>query len=141
MKDFSQKVFAPACIYFTCITVPFALLIYAIYGGNSGLLSALRTAMFFVFSLVFATANALVRAEKPALGVRVVIHAALTGVGFWLFMLLPADLEGSSVLAGMFVYYAIYAVVAAVVLGMRAQNKKRENKQAEYRSVFKKDND
>ena len=140
MKDFAKKVFAPACIYFACITVPFALLIYAIYGGANGMLSALRTAMFFVFSLVFSTANALVRAEKPALWLRVLIHALLTGVGFWLFMLLPADLEGSGALTGLFIYYAIYAVVAAVVLGMRAQNKKRENKQAEYRSVFNKDN-
>ncbi len=142
MKDFAKKVVVPACIYFACITVPFSLLIYAIYGGSGsgGTLSALRTAMFFVFSLVFATANALVRGEKPALWLRVLIHAALTGVGFWLFMLLPADLEGSNILAGMFVYLVMYAVVAAVILGMRAQRKKRENKQAEYRSVFNKDN-
>lgn len=141
MKDFAKKVVVPACIYFACITVPFALLIYAIYGGSGsgGTLSALRTAMFFVFSLVFSTANALIRAERPALWIRVIIHALLTGVGFWLFMLLPAELEGSGVFTGLLVYFVIYAIVAAIVLSMRAQTKKRENKQSEYTAVFKKD--
>lgn len=140
MNDFVKKVVVPACIYFACITVPFALLIYAIYGSAGGTLSALRTAMFFVFSLVFSTANALARADKPALWMRVLIHALLTGVGFWLFMLMPAELEGSGTLTGMLIYLVVYAIVAAVILGMRAQTKKRENKQAEYTAVFKKDN-
>ena len=141
MKDFIQKIVVPACIYFAVITVPFALLVYAIYGGSvsGGTLSAIRTALFFVFSLVFATANALAKAERPSFGLRILIHAMLTGLGFWLFMLMPAQLEGSGTLTGILVYYVIYAVVLAVILVRRAQRKKLENKQSEYRELFKKD--
>ena len=140
MKDFVQKIVVPACIYFSVITVPFALLVYAIYGGGGsvGTLSALRTAAFFAFALVFATANALVKSERIAFGLRVLIHAALTGLGFLLFMLLPAELESSGILSGLFVYYVIYGIVLAVILIKRSQTKRLENKQTEYREMFKK---
>lgn len=140
MKDFIQKIVVPACIYFTIITVPFALLVFAIYGGGSfgGTLSALRTAMFFIFALVFSTANALVKSERITFGMRILIHALLTGVGFWLFILLPAQLGGSGTLTGMLIYLVVYAIVLVVVLAKRAQNKKLENRQSEYREMFKK---
>jgi len=140
MKDFIQKIVVPACIYFTIITVPFALLVFAIYGGGSSeaTLSALRTAMFFVFSLVFATANTLVKSERITFGLRILIHAMLTGVGFWLFILLPARLGGSGTLTGMLIYLVIYVIVLVVVLAKRAQSKKLKNRQSEYREMFKK---
>ena len=129
MKDFIQKIVVPACIYFSIITVPFALLVYAIYGGNGsdGTLSA----------LVFATANVLVKSDRIAFGLRVLSHALITGLGFLLFMLLPARLEGSGVLAGLFVYYVIYGVVLAVALIKRSQTKKLENRRSDYREMFK----
>lgn len=139
MKDFIQKIVVPACIYFSIITVPFALLVYAIYGGNGsdGTLSALRVSAFFAFALVFATANVLVKSDRIAFGLRVLSHALITGLGFLLFMLLPARLEGSGVLAGLFVYYVIYGVVLAVALIKRSQTKKLENRRSDYREMFK----
>lgn len=141
MKDFYTKVIAPACSLFAVITVPFALLVFAIYGSAEGgaTLSALRTAMFFFFALTIALANALVKAPRPAFGLRVLIHAAITGLGFLLFMLLPAELDGSGNFMGMLIYYVVYAIILAIALILRAQNKKHQDQQAEYKSVFKKD--
>ncbi|MBQ9080780.1 MAG: hypothetical protein IJY27_06885 [Clostridia bacterium] len=142
MKDFVKNIVIPACIYFTVLTVPFALLIYAIYGGSAesgGTLSAFRTAMSFVFALVFAAANALVRADKPSRPVRIALHAIITGLGFWLFMLMPAELEGAGELMGMLIYYIVYAIILAVLSLNRAQARRRREKEEEYKSVFKKD--
>lgn len=143
MKEFFRRVMLPACVYFTVLTFIYAAVIYALYGGSEdgGLLSSLRTLLFFVFSLLFASANGLLGVKKLPFGVRLLSHAVLTGFGFWLCLLMPAEIRGSATLIGMVIFYIIYAAVAALVMLIRSQTRKKENKEAQYTAVYAKRDD
>lgn len=138
MKDFINKIIVPACIYFTLFTVPFAFIMFTIY-GKSGIFSAYRIAASFGFMLALSCANALLKGTKLTLPLRVALHAVITGVGFWLFMLLPIDDGSINHLVGMLVYFVIYAVIMTVIGLNRAAAHRRADKEQEYKSVFKKD--
>lgn len=138
MKDFINKILVPACIYFTVFTVPFALIMFTIYGKN-GTFTAHRVAASFGFMLALAASNALLRGNKLVLPLRVALHAIITGAGFWLFMLLPIDDASVNPLIGMLIYYVIYAVIMAII-GLRgASAHRRADREQEYKSMFKKD--
>lgn len=138
MKDFTRKIIIPACVCFTVITFIYAAVNYAIYGGgaDAGLISSGRTLLFFVFSLIFSTANALLRSDKPALSLRVVLHAVICGFGFWLCLIMPADIKGSTALMGMLIFFVIYAIIAAILLLNRAAARRKENSEEDYKPMI-----
>ena len=138
MKDFINKILVPACIYFTVFTVPFALIMFAIY-GTDGIFTAHRVAASFGFMLALAASNALVKGNKLTLPLRVALHAVITGMGFWLFMLLPLGSESVNPLIGMLIYYVIYAVIMAIIGLRSASAHRRADREQEYTSMFKKD--
>ena len=138
MKDFINKILVPACIYFTVFTVPFALIMFAIY-SKEGIFSAYRIAASFGFMLALSMSNALLKANKLTLPLRVALHAIITGVGFWLFMLLPLDDGSINPLIGMLVYYVIYTVIMTIIGLRSASAHRRADREQEYSSMFKKD--
>ena len=138
MKDFINKILVPACIYFTVFTVPFALIMFAIY-GTDGIFTAHRVAASFGFMLALAASNALLKGNKLTLPLRVALHAVITGMGFWLFMLLPLGSESVNPLIGMLIYYVIYAVIMAIIGLRSASAHRRADREQEYTSMFKKD--
>ena len=138
MKDFINKILVPACIYFTVFTVPFALIMFAIY-GTDGIFTAHRVAASFGFMLALAASNAILKGNKLTLPLRFALHAVITGVGFWLFMLLPLGSESINPLIGMLVYYVIYAVIMTIIGLRRASAHRRADREQEYTSMFKKD--
>lgn len=138
MKDFANKILVPACIYFTLFTVPFALIMFTIY-GNDGTFTAHRVASSFGFMLVLSISNALLKSNKPSLPLRVALHAIITGVAFWVFMLIPLDDGSINPLIGVLIYYAVYAVIMAII-GLRTSGaRRRAEREQDYKSMFKKD--
>ena len=138
MKDFINKIIVPACIYFTLFTVPFAFIMFVIY-GKDGIFTAHRVAASFGFMLALAASNALLKGNKLTLPLRVALHAIITGVGFWLFMLLPLGNESINPLIGLLIYYVIYAVIMAIIGLRNASAHRRADREQEYSSMFKKD--
>lgn len=140
MKAFWNKIARPACVYFTLMTLLYAAGNYAVYGNGAdgGALSSLRVLLLAVFSLILSTANLLLANKKLSVVVRVPIHAAITGLGFLLCLVKPLALEGSGELIGMLIYFVVYAVTALIVALHRNNVAKKNDREAEYTSVFKK---
>ena len=138
MKSFWKTTFTQACVYFTVITFIYATFIFALYGSteDGGLLSSLRTLMFFVFSLLFASANRLLSSDKLSKALKVICHFSITAVGFYLSMILPADIKGSTAVIGIVVYLIVYLLAAIVILAVNAGKKKKSVDKEEYQSVF-----
>ncbi len=138
MNKFTKHILLPAASVFTVITVGYAAIIYAAFGGLEGgaNLSALRTLMFFVFSFLLAAANYLLTLPSLPAAAKVALHAIITGFGFWLCMLLPADIHGSKALTGMVVFYAIYAAILIPVSAVRSKKSKKKTEKQQYTSMF-----
>lgn len=138
MRSFWKTTFTQACIYFTVITFIYATFIFALYGGSEdgGLLSSLRTLMFFVFSLLFASANRLLTSDKLSKPLKIICHFAITAVGFYLSMILPADIKGSTAVIGIVIYLIIYVLAALIISAMNAGKNKKSANDEEYESVF-----
>lgn len=140
MKALLDKILRPACIYFTFIIMLYAAGVYAIYGqsSNGGALSSLRVLLTLVFALMLSTANSLLRLNKLNPALRILAHAAISGLGFWLCLVRPLDLEGSGELMGLLLYFVVYAAVTLIILLHRTQTAKKLNRESEYTSVYKK---
>lgn len=138
MRSFWKTTFTQACTYFTVITFIYAAFIFALYGGSEdgGLLSSLRTLMFFVFSLLFASANRLLSSDKLSKPLKVICHFSITAVGFYLSMILPADIKGSTAVIGIVIYLIVYVLAALVISAMNNGKKKKSVEEEEYQSVF-----
>ena len=72
MKDFVNKILVPACVYFTVFTVPFAFIMFVIYGAE-GIFTAHRVAASFGFMLTLAASNALIKSNNLTLPLRVAL--------------------------------------------------------------------
>jgi hypothetical protein len=137
MLNYLKRIFVSASLYFTSITFVYALIIALVYGSteNGGLLSAWRTVMFFAFSLSFAAANGIFyKFGRRVLAV--LSHALLTGVAFYLFMIFPAGIKGSTAFVGMVLYYIIYALASAIILGLLSRTDRKKEREKDYQPVF-----
>lgn len=137
MKDFTKRIFIRTSIYFTVLTFIYALSNLLANGSpeNGGLISSLLTVMFFVFSILFALANELLRSPTRRV-LWVTLHAIITGAGFYFFIILPARISGTTALVGMLLYYSVYAIVAAILLTRATRAKKKKNREKEYHSII-----
>lgn len=133
MKKFCKTALVKSAIYFTIATIIFSLLVLF---GNSGAeqiaLDPQRVLCIYPFCLIFGIANILVVNKNIDGAVRWIIHAVLTVCGAFLFLILPAGLEGSS---GNFMGFALilfiygfgilfYALITKRVRAAIAEDKK-----------------
>lgn len=133
MKKFCKSALVKSAIYFTIATIIFSLLVLF---GNSGAeqiaLDPQRVLCIYPFCLIFGIANTLVVNKNIDGAVRWIVHAVLTVCGAFLFLILPAGLEGSS---GNFMGFALilfiygigilfYALITKRVRAAIAEDKK-----------------
>lgn len=133
MKKFCKTALVKSAIYFTIATIIFSLLVLF---GNSGAeqiaLDPQRVLCIYPFCLIFGIANTLVVNKNIDGAVRWIVHAVLTVCGAFLFLILPAGLEGSS---GNFMGFALilfiygigilfYALITKRVRAAIAEDKK-----------------
>lgn len=133
MKKFCKSALVKSAFYFTIATIIFSLLVLF---GNSGAeqiaLDPQRVLCIYPFCLIFGIANTLVVNKNIDGAVRWIVHAVLTVCGAFLFLILPAGLEGSS---GNFMGFALilfiygigilfYALITKRVRAAIAEDKK-----------------
>jgi len=92
--------------------------------------------MFFVFSLLFAAANRLLSSDKLSKPLRVLCHFAITSLGFYLSVILPADIKDANAIIGLVIYLIIYVLGAVLLSAMNLGKKKNSDKDEEYQSFF-----
>ena len=112
MKKFCKTALVKSAIYFTIATIIFSLLVLF---GNSGAeqiaLDPQRVLCIYPFCLIFGIANTLVVNKNIDGAVRWIVHAVLTVCGAFLFLILPAGLEGSS---GNFMGFALILFIYGI---------------------------
>lgn len=112
MKKFCKTASVKSAVYFTIATIIFSLLVLI---GNSGAeqiaLDPQRVLCIYPFCLIFGVANTLVVNKNIDGAVRWIVHAVLTVCGAFLFLILPAGLEGSS---GNFVGFALILFIYVI---------------------------
>lgn len=112
MKKFCKTASVKSAIYFTIATIIFSLLVLF---GNSGAeqiaLDPQRVLCIYPFCLIFGVANTLVVNKNIDGAVRWIVHAMLTVCGAFLFLILPAGLEGSS---GNFMGFALILFIYVI---------------------------
>lgn len=112
MKKFCKTASVKSAIYFTIATIIFSLLVLF---GNSGAeqiaLDPQRVLCIYPFCLIFGVANTLVVNKNIDGAVRWIVHAVLTVCGAFLFLILPARLEGSS---GNFMGFALILFIYVI---------------------------
>lgn len=112
MKKFCKTASVKSAIYFTVATIIFSLLVLF---GNSGAeqiaLDPQRVLCIYPFCLIFGVANTLVVNKNIDGAVRWIVHAVLTVCGAFLFLILPAGLEGSS---GNFMGFALILFIYVI---------------------------
>ena len=112
MKKFCKTASVKSAIYFTIATIIFSLLVLF---GNSGAeqiaLDPQRVLCIYPFCLIFGVANTLVVNENIDGAVRWIVHAVLTVCGAFIFLILPAGLEGSS---GNFMGFALILFIYVI---------------------------
>ena len=137
MKKFCKTASVRSAIYFTVAALIFSLLVLF---GNSGAeqiaLDPQRVICIYPFCLIFGIANTLVGYKNIDGAIRWIVHAALTVCGAFLFLILPAGLEGSS---GNFMGFALilFAYVIGVLIFVLF-NKRVRNAIAEDKRLTKK---
>lgn len=112
MKNFCKTASVKSAIYFTIATIIFSLLVLF---GNSGAeqiaLDPQRVLCIYPFCLIFGVANTLVVNKNIDGAVRWIVHAVLTVCGAFLFLILPAGLQGSS---GNFMGFALILFIYVI---------------------------
>lgn len=119
MKQFTKNVIFKTAVYYTVIVVLFSfVMMWTFADADSISLDPFRTICVLPFCLCFAIANTTVKSEKIGAIAKWLIHFALTVLGAFIFLILPAELESSSgnfmgfilILASYIVCILIYAL-------------------------------
>ena len=112
MKNFCKTASVKSAIYFTIATIIFSLLV--LFGNSDAEQIALdpqRVLCIYPFCLIFGVANTLVVNKNIDGAVRWIVHAVLTVCGAFLFLILPAGLQGSS---GNFMGFALILFIYVI---------------------------
>ena len=133
------RVMTQACIIFTCLVLLVFLIGSAVptFGNAIELRNIL---VIFLFSILFAAANLLLRIEKMAIVLRVLAHFAATALGFYVvFILIAAKATAPSAVFVMLLFYTIvYAILMGVYLFLfRTISQTKEEKKTIYERIYK----
>ena len=139
IKKLIKKVICAACVYFTIITAAYMLCMVIITPGeDSPAIEAERVLLFFVFSLLWASADALrsIKTINAVLGR--VLHFIICAFAFYSCFMLPVNMGGARVLTGTVIFSMVYWI--AVGLKSFFGSRLRRNREATetYVGQFKK---
>ncbi len=132
MKNFFKMTALRSAVYFTIAVTLFSLaVIFTNSGAEALALDPSRVLCLLPFCICFAVANTTMKYKNIEAFTRWLIHAALTVIGAFLFIILPAGFEQSS---GKFMGFMIVAVVYGIgvliyaIFAVRVKNAINEDK-------------
>ena len=110
MKSFIKKVCVRSPLYFTIGILLYSLAMISVYANDDSLsLDPWRVICLLPFCIAFAIANTAMQYKNIEAFTRWLIHIFLTVIGAFVFIILPADLEGSSAnFMGLIIILALY---------------------------------
>lgn len=139
-RSLLKKWLVDTAVYFTFITVAYALLMLAVNVSEQEILMpALRLVFNFIFAALAALAQGFYRAKGLHGALRLVLHYGILAVAFYLCFLLSLSLNAAQTLIGLVAFTLIYAAIMGI--GALLLSRFRKNARAEeetYQSQFKK---
>ncbi len=134
-----KKYLCVACVCFTLITAVYMLIMMITNPdpNEHAAAEAYRIVLFFIFSVCFAIANAILSIEKIYGAVRYLAHYAICAFAFYVCFLLPMNYP-SRELIGVFLFTFFYVIVMAIVGIFRSKLKKNREATATYTKQFSK---
>lgn len=139
--DILYRLIYPTSLYFTVVTFILYIGGAVISHDNMNMIPTLRTIIIvLLFSFIINLANMVLTVKKLHLSLRIAIHYAATAVSFFILFINASDYNPGSgfTIVLMLAYTFVYAVICAVVLGVRSAHKKSEIESSEYRSIYDK---
>lgn len=139
VKGFLKKLASHACVYFTLCMLAYIIIAAVVnIGDGELLLDAERTVLFFVFSLLFAAANTVLRLERPSGALRVAVHYVLTLFAFYACFILPLSMRASQVLVGAVIFTVLYFAVFGIAMLFRARYRANREASEKYEKQYSK---
>lgn len=137
VKGFFKKWLNHACVYFTVFMLIYIALAAIVNVGDEELrLDAARTVLFFVFAFLFSAANSIFGLDKLSTALRVVIHYALTALGFYFCFIMTLGMRAAQVFIGLVLFTAVYFAVFGIVALFRARYKKNTERSQKYEKRY-----
>lgn len=130
-----KKSLTEACIIF-CVIFAFIAIFVLSMDKAEGLYSLGQTFLFFVYALIFAMANAILRTKSLSFGLRIFLHFAITAIGFYLCFLLYMGMGGTQAIIGVFFYAIAYTVIALIIGAFISRFRKIKNAHSDYEKKF-----
>ncbi len=100
------------------------------------LLEAGRTVLFFVFALLLAFANTLLKLERISSKIRILIHFAVTAFAFYACFMLPISMKASSVLVGLVIYTVVYFIIFGIITLFKSKYRSNTEKAEKYEKQY-----
>lgn len=118
MKQIIKKTFSLSTIYYTVAILAFCFVMLISHSGEDALsLDPARLLYIYPFCLSFALANAILKHANIHSIAKWLLHFALTVIGAYAFIILPAKLETSSGnFMGLMIILAVYIVGVLISL-------------------------
>lgn len=131
-----KKSLTEACVIF-CVIFAFIAIFVLSMDKSEGLYSLGQTFLFFIFALIFAIANIIMRIKSLSFGLRLFLHFLITALGFYLCFMLYMGMKGTQLLVGLFLYAVIYFICALVIGLLVSRFRSIKNAQTDYEKKFK----
>ena len=138
LKKLISGIWSYACGLFTAMTAIYALIVTIMTVNQEIYLSGERIIMFFLFSLIFAIANSILKITSINSVIRYILHFAAIGLDVYFCLLMPADMQGSKIVVGIAFYTVIYLIIMAIRSIFRTKLRANLEKTEEYKRQFKK---
>lgn len=132
-----KKSLTEACVIFCVIFALIAIFVLSLDKGE-GLYSLGQTFLFFIFALIFAMANAVMRTKSLSFGLRLFLHFLITAIGFYLCFMLYMGMAGTQIIIGFFLYAVVYAIAALIIGLFVSRFRKIKNAHSDYENKFQK---
>lgn len=136
-----NKIIYPTSLFFTIITLILYIGGASMSYGHTNMIPRLGTIlMVLAFSFVLSIANIIMQTKKLHISLRVALHFVMTAVSFFVLFINASDYDAGSAftIVLMIAYTAVYALICALVLGIRSAIKKSHIESSEYRSIYDK---
>ena len=138
LKKLIKKALTSACIYFTLISAVYMLLMtFITTGDDSPAIEASRVLLFFVFSLLWAFADAIRSLKAIPFPFGRVIHFVICLFGFYACFMLAVRMTPSNTLTGIIIFSFVYWCCIGAKAFFSARLKQSREQTQKYQGQFK----
>ena len=137
-----KKYLCVACVCFTIITAVYMAIMAIVYLDETPLVRAYEVVLFFVFSLLFSIANAILSFEAINAPLRYFVHYLICAFAFYTCVLLPRSENNYNpagfAIIGTVLFTVVYVITMVLISVFKSRLKKNREASVAYTAQFKK---